>query len=245
MYPPLWAYFCLPICTSPLTQSWLTLCPRSCISLHLQNAFTMNVLGSESHVWSQWSYWLNLWSGCQFTSYSQEPYFICYKIILQHLQHFYLPSQAGTRSYPVRSRVSIGRALAVFPRHRQFPQDLLPTVHFNAFQGSFIYSVFIRLLWIRRLLSDSLKLKSCLPLIFFSPSLETHLCSKAQKLGLSIPHPAGYFLILVPTTWPGLIGPYLSHMASAQTEYFLTVSKHTHVCPFKKKCSHYLSQIFL
>lgn len=110
--------------------------------------------------------------------------------------------------HPVRNRGSIGTALAVFPRHQQFPQDLLPTVHFNAFRGSFIYSVFILLPWVRSLLSDSLKLKSCLPLIFFSPSQETHLFSKAQKPGPSIPHPAGYFLTFVPTTcmawsyWP-------------------------------------------
>lgn len=71
--------------------------------------------------------------------------------------------------HPVRNRGSIGTALAVFPRHQQFPQDLLPTVHFNAFRGSFIYSVFILLPWVRNLLSDSLKLKSCLPLIFFFP----------------------------------------------------------------------------
>lgn len=42
------------------------------------------------------------------------------------------------------NRSPVRRVVALLPTHRQFLQDL-PTVHFNAFHESFIYSVFLLL----------------------------------------------------------------------------------------------------
>lgn len=95
------------------------------------------------------------------------------------------------------------RTVAMFPKHMQFLQDLVPTVHFNAFHDSFIYSAFILLPWIRSLPLDSLKLKICLPWIFSPFSKDFFLCSVAQRPGLPSSNPAGCFLTIAPTSWPG------------------------------------------
>lgn len=65
------------------------------------------------------------------------------------------------------------RSMAMFPKHMQFLQDLVPTVHFNAFHDSFIYSVFILLPWIRSLPLDSTQVENLPALDFFSPSQRT------------------------------------------------------------------------
>lgn len=95
-----------------------------------------------------------------------------------------VPSLQGNRS-------SIRSMVAMFPTHRQFLQDLIPMVHFNAFHDSFIYTVFILLPWNRSLPLDSLKLKICLPLIFSPLSEDSFLCSAAQRPAPLNPPPAG------------------------------------------------------
>lgn len=119
------------------------------------------------------------------------------------------------------------RSMAMFPKHMQFLQDLVPTVHFNAFHDSFIYSVFILLTWVRSLPLDSLKLKICLPWIFSPLSEDFFLCSAAQRPGLPSSSPAGCFLTIEPTSWPGW--PIYWLMKLAKTESFLTAFEHIQV----------------
>lgn len=119
--------------------------------------------------------------------------------------------------------------------HRQFLQDLLPKIYFNAFYDGFIYSVFILLPWIRSPPLDSLKSKFCLPLIFSSPL--RGLFPVLQPKGR--PCPSLTQLALPDSCTRGMARSYLAsgylHMVLAKTEYFLTAFKHFQVCPIQKR----------